>query len=70
MYRVKFIIIQSLNTHALNLHFKDISVDPNLLAHHIFFVFVKKNKNKNVNNEMYNALQQSSFFNLITMVME
>ncbi len=42
MYCVKFIIIQSLNTHALNLHFKHIYVDPNLLAHHIFFVLMKQ----------------------------
>jgi len=42
MYCVKFIVLQSLNTHALNLHFKDILVDPNLLAHHIFFVLMKQ----------------------------
>jgi len=34
-YQKEFVVIQSLNTHSLNLHFKDILVDHNLLASHI-----------------------------------
>ncbi len=44
-YWKEFIIIQSFNTHSLNLHFGDILVDQNLLASHNFCLNETKIKN-------------------------
>jgi len=42
-YHKKFIILQSLNTRSLKLHFQDILNDPNLLASHILCLNETKN---------------------------
>jgi hypothetical protein len=49
-------VIQSLNAHSLNFHFKDILVDHNLLASHILCFNETKIRNIDQNKEIKQAL--------------
>jgi hypothetical protein len=57
-YSSKKIIVESLNTRSLSLHFEDILEDPNLLASQILCLNETKTKNVHLNSKIYNVLSQ------------
>jgi len=57
-YSSKKIIVESLNTRFLSLHFEDILEDPNLLASQILCLNETKTKNVHLNSKIYNVLSQ------------
>ncbi len=60
-YWKEFIIIQSLNTHSLNLHFLDILVNQNLLASHILCLNKTIIKNICTYQETHNIILNNKF---------
>jgi hypothetical protein len=66
-YCTKFVIIESLNTCSLTLHFQNIIVDQNLLAFHILCLNEMKIKNIHTNQEAYNVISQRiTFYHVMT----
>jgi hypothetical protein len=57
-YHSKILIVKSLNTHSLILHFEDVLADPNLLTSHILCLNETRIKNVHLNSKIYNPLSQ------------
>jgi hypothetical protein len=63
-YHTKFVIIESLNTHSLTLHFQNIFANQNLSTFHILFFKKLKIQNIHTNQEAYNVI--SFFFYILS----
>ncbi len=57
-YCKKIIIIQSLNTRSLKLHFQNILNDPNIFASRIFCLNETKIQNIHTHEEVYNVISK------------
>jgi hypothetical protein len=63
-YCTKFVIIESLNTHSLTLHFQNILANQNLLTSHILCLNEMKIQNIHTNHKTYNVISQK--FNILS----
>jgi hypothetical protein len=70
-YCLKFLIVKSLNTHFLTLHFEDVLIDANLLTSHILCLNETRIKNVHLNskNTMFYHTSSIYYHDMINMAL-